>query len=157
MALSRSCSVLAGLLTLFDISFSIARYKNGLHKTTIGCCLTYPDFHLSLPWLSCLRILGDSNNTIYTASRSLRFFLFIFIKWSLENLEKMLRDFALAFKGTVRQTLGIVERCVEKANLCWNFLTIYGGQEPIRNRVLVPAARLYRLAESIPWNRFWAP
>jgi hypothetical protein len=29
--------------------------------------------------------------------------------------------------------------------------------EPRRNRVFVPTRRLYRLAELIPWNRFWAP
>ncbi len=34
-------------------------------------------------------------------------------------------------------------------------LNIYEGQEPSRNRVLVPARQAtYRLAESIPWNRF---
>jgi hypothetical protein len=37
--------------------------------------------------------------------------------------------------------------------LCWNFRTIYWGQEPSMNRVVVPAANLDRLAELIPWNR----
>ncbi len=29
-------------------------------------------------------------------------------------------------------------------NLCWNFRTIYGGYEPIRNRVVVPARQGYK-------------
>jgi hypothetical protein len=40
---------------------------------------------------------------------------------------------------------------------CWNFRTTYGGQEPSRitvHRVIVPPARLLRLAESIPGNQF---
>ncbi len=39
-------------------------------------------------------------------------------------------------------------------NLSWNFRTICGGQEPSRNRVVVQASLLYRLAESIPWKTF---
>ncbi len=38
--------------------------------------------------------------------------------------------------------------------LCWNFITIYRDYEPSRNRVVVLTARLHRLAEAIPWNRF---
>ncbi len=37
---------------------------------------------------------------------------------------------------------------------CWNFKAICEGKEPSRNRFVVPAARLHRLAETLPWNRF---
>jgi hypothetical protein len=37
---------------------------------------------------------------------------------------------------------------------CWNFLTIYGGQDPSRKRFSYRPAKLHRLAESIPWKRF---
>jgi hypothetical protein len=40
-------------------------------------------------------------------------------------------------------------------DLYWNFKTIYLGTE--RNRFLYRPARLQRLAESIPWNRFLGP
>jgi hypothetical protein len=41
--------------------------------------------------------------------------------------------------------------------LFWNFETIYGDEEPSRNRVVDRPARVHRLAESIPWNRFMGP
>jgi hypothetical protein len=31
---------------------------------------------------------------------------------------------------------------------------MYGGMEPIRNRVVVPAPQVHGLAELVPWNRF---
>ncbi len=43
-------------------------------------------------------------------------------------------------------------------SLCGNLETIYGSQEPRRNRIFVPARQAtYRLAEPIPWNRFLGP
>ncbi len=40
------------------------------------------------------------------------------------------------------QALKIRPLCIEPTSLqCWNFLTIYGGQEPSRNRVLAPASQ----------------
>ncbi len=66
--------------------------------------------------------------------------------------EMVKQGYLLAFK--VRFLGGGGGGCEPKLP-CWNFWTVYEGQEPSRNRVLVPARQAtYRLAESIPWNRF---
>jgi hypothetical protein len=39
----------------------------------------------------------------------------------------------------------------------WVFLGGFFNANPGRNRVVVPARQLHRLAEWIPWNRFLGP
>ncbi len=45
-----------------------------------------------------------------------------------------------------------VELILNEVELCWNFRTIYGGSEPSRNRVVVPARQAGGIdsLESIP-------
>ncbi len=39
--------------------------------------------------------------------------------------------------------------------LCWNFRMVYGARNRVGIGLLYHPARIHRLAESIPWNRFW--
>ncbi len=42
--------------------------------------------------------------------------------------------------------LGLLKSLKIRALQCWNFLTIYGGKEPSRNRVVVPAQQATQAA-----------
>jgi hypothetical protein len=63
------------------------------------------------------------------------------VKTTIEEFPVSSRNYAAVFRNTLLTEL--------------EFLNIYGGYEPSRNRVIVPAqhsTRLHRLAEFIPWN-----
>ncbi len=62
-------------------------------------------------------------------------------------------DFSIFFVNTAAYGAFHVRK-VKPNYLCWNFRTVYGARNRVEIGLSYRTARLYRLAESILWNRF---